>query len=110
MLYDNRFREAVGERITDRLHEQGRTQAALAEALDVSQPAVSFWARGQRPIPIRHLVAIARELDVTVAFLVGEETLTEMLNRQNSSDTVSALRVQLAAKDAIIRHLRENQR
>lgn len=34
------------------------TQEALAEALDVSQPTVSGWARGERPVPPKRCIAI----------------------------------------------------
>lgn len=34
------------------------SQAALAAALNVTQPTVSEWARGERPVPIPRCLAI----------------------------------------------------
>ena len=42
------------------------TQAALAEAVGCARSAVSEWETGTRPVPQRHLWALARCLHVTV--------------------------------------------
>jgi len=41
-------------------------QTALAAKIDVKQPTVSEWVRGERPIPLERCVEIERATDRTV--------------------------------------------
>lgn len=50
--------------LQDMLREKGRRQKDLAEALDVSEPSVSRWAKREVDIPTRHIASIAAFLDV----------------------------------------------
>ena len=40
--------------------EQAGSQAALAQMLQVRQPTVSEWARGERPVPVERCTAIEK--------------------------------------------------
>jgi transcriptional regulator with XRE-family HTH domain len=64
---------SLGERIREVRHRQGYTQAALAEALDLSVAYVSLIERGGRNPPYTTVVAIARALDVPTARIVVDE-------------------------------------
>jgi transcriptional regulator with XRE-family HTH domain len=61
---------ALGERIQRRRKEAGKTQAALAEELDISVAYVSLIERGGRNPPITTVLAVARALKVSPAMLV----------------------------------------
>jgi len=62
----------LGERIRDARRRHGYTQAALAEALDLSVAYVSLIERGGRNPPYTTVVAIARALEVPAARFVAE--------------------------------------
>jgi transcriptional regulator with XRE-family HTH domain len=64
---------ALGGRIREMRHRQGYTQAALAEALDLSVAYVSLIERGGRNPPYTTVVAIARALAVPTARIVVDE-------------------------------------
>jgi transcriptional regulator with XRE-family HTH domain len=57
------------ERLRRLLRLRGKSQAKLAEALGVTQAAVSKWVCGQSEPNIAELLAICRYLDVPVGFL-----------------------------------------
>jgi|JI8StandDraft_2_1071088.scaffolds.fasta_scaffold03152_7 transcriptional regulator with XRE-family HTH domain len=62
---------SLGERIEERLLALGLSQAELARRADVPQTTMNSLIRGKaRTTP--HLIRIARELETTPAFLMGE--------------------------------------
>lgn len=65
------FFVAFGERLAGLRKDQGLTQVQLAEALGVSQQAVTAYENGQRRVPISLLPQLARTLGVTVEDLIG---------------------------------------
>ena len=62
---------AFGERLTQLRKAQGLTQVQLAEALTVSQQAITAYESGQRRVPISSLPLLARTLNVTIEDLIG---------------------------------------
>lgn len=52
-----------------------KTQKELAEALDVSQAAVTFWVRGAKMPSTPALIRLARLLNVSTDYLLGLEPL-----------------------------------
>ncbi len=64
---------AVGGRIRGRRVALGVSQTALAKALGLTFQQVQKYEKGANRVSASTLVRIARELGVTVAFLVGEE-------------------------------------
>ena len=50
---------------------QGLTQVQLADALDVSQQAITAYESGQRRVPISSLPLLASTLGVSVEALIG---------------------------------------
>jgi transcriptional regulator with XRE-family HTH domain len=65
------FFQAFGERLAQQRKAQGLTQVQLAEALGVSQQAVTAYENGQRRVPISLLPLLASTLGVTVEDLIG---------------------------------------
>src|ERR1700722_7549419 len=63
----------VGGRIRARRIALGISQTALAKALGLTFQQVPKYEKGPNPVSASTLVRVARELAVTVAFLVGEE-------------------------------------
>jgi transcriptional regulator with XRE-family HTH domain len=61
---------ALGLKIREMRRRQGVTQAALAEALDLSIAYVSLIERGGRNPPFTTVVAIAKALDVPTSRIV----------------------------------------
>lgn len=61
-----------GARVIHYRERAGLSQAALAAASNVSQPAISFIEAGQRSPSIESACAIAAALGVTVGALLGE--------------------------------------
>lgn len=65
------FFVAFGERLAQQRKTQGLTQVQLAEALAVSQQAITAYESGQRRVPISLLPRLARTLGATVEELIG---------------------------------------
>lgn len=63
----------VGGRIRARRIALGVSQTALAKALGLTFQQVQKYEKGANRVSASTLVRVARELGVTVAFLVGEE-------------------------------------
>jgi transcriptional regulator with XRE-family HTH domain len=66
----------VGGRIRTRRIALGVSQTALAKALGLTFQQVQKYEKGANRVSASTLVRVARELGVTVAFLVGEEGQT----------------------------------
>lgn len=64
----------VGGRIRARRIALGVSQTALAKALGLTFQQVQKYEKGANRVSASTLVKVARELGVSVAFLVGEET------------------------------------
>src|SRR6201996_1547176 len=62
----------VGGRIRARRGSVGISQTALAKALGLTFQQVQKYEKGANRVSASTLVRVARELGVTVAFLVGE--------------------------------------
>lgn len=70
------------ERLKTLRKEAGLTQVDVAEKLGISQPAYASWERGVKKPTQDNLVKIAKVLNVSVDYLVGnsQETLGELDN------------------------------
>ena len=74
MLDPETYREEVvdmlGARIAALRRESGWSQAELAERIRVSPSAMGMYEQGRREPPVEVLVSLARELGVTIDFLL----------------------------------------
>ena len=62
----------VGTRVHMLMWERGVKQIALAPKLGITQTGLSKKLKGRVGWSVSDLIAVARELDTTVAYLVGE--------------------------------------
>lgn len=65
------FFVAFGERLTQQRKAQGLTQVQLAEALGVSQQAVTAYESGQRRVPLSLLPLLAQTLGTSMDAMIG---------------------------------------
>ncbi|MBE5802753.1 MAG: helix-turn-helix transcriptional regulator [Clostridiales bacterium] len=63
-----------GSKLAMLRHSRGYSQETLAEKLNISRQAVSKWENGQSEPEIASLLAISRLFQVTVDYLVREDT------------------------------------
>ena len=64
---------SIGARMRARRRQLGLSQSELAERLGVSFQQVQKYERGSNRVAASTLVAAAEALDITVAWLVGED-------------------------------------
>lgn len=62
--------EKIGKRIRDLRRQQGYTQDALAEAVDLSAPFISHIERASKRASLETIFRIAKVLNVTVDYLL----------------------------------------
>lgn len=67
---EKRQRRAVGKRIRDLREGLGLNQHALAEKVGASQPALSRWEHGVGDMPLFVAGKIAKQLSVTVDWIL----------------------------------------
>ncbi|MBO4579088.1 MAG: helix-turn-helix transcriptional regulator [Clostridiales bacterium] len=102
-------KEKTGQLITELRKEKGLTQKQLADALNVTDKAVSKWERGLSFPDISMLEPISELLGVSIMEILagerqsGEDTLT----REEAQDLINAS-VELG--DEEIRHKKERSR
>lgn len=63
---------SIGQKIRQVREARGLSQGALAEALGVTQTAVSYWESGRRSPDVDDLIEIAEVLDTDVAALFSD--------------------------------------
>lgn len=63
----------IGERLKNLRMEEGLTQKALAQNLQISRSALSMYELGIRQIPHELILAIAKYFDVSLNYLYGLE-------------------------------------
>ncbi len=72
MAIDQQARESVATAVKVAMVRSGITQHQIAEALGVSQPAVSARLAGRTPWTVDELTIVARLLDVRPSVLLGD--------------------------------------
>ena len=86
--------------------KMGWSQAELAQRLHISPSAVGMYEQGRREPSIEVLVALSKEFDVTIDYLVTGthriSTITEVnLGKENGMELLSMLR-NLSRKELIV--------
>jgi transcriptional regulator with XRE-family HTH domain len=102
-------KEKTGQLITELRKEKGLTQKQLAEALNVTDKAVSKWERGLSFPDISMLEPISELLGVSIMeILAGErQSGEETMLREEAKDLINAS-VELSEEE--IRHKKERSR
>lgn len=63
----------IPERLVSTLKSKGMTQRELSDATDISPHVISYYANGHRVPKSRNLMLIAKALDVSAEYLLGDE-------------------------------------
>ena len=102
-------KEKTGQLITELRKEKGMTQKQLAEALNVTDKAVSKWERGLSFPDISMLEPLSELLDIAIMELLAGERQDEdePMSREEAEDLINAS-VELG--DEEIRHKKEKSR
>ena len=102
-------KEKTGQLITELRKEKGMTQKQLAEALNVTDKAVSKWERGHSFPDISMLEPLSELLDISIMELLAGERQDEdePMSREEAEDLINAS-VELG--DEEIRHKKEKSR
>lgn len=102
-------KEKTGQLITELRKEKGMTQKQLAEALNVTDKAVSKWERGLSFPDISMLEPLSELLDISIMELLAGERQDEdePMSREEAEDLINAS-VELG--DEEIRHKKERSR
>ncbi len=66
-------RKEVGHRIKARRVAVHKTQKDLGAEIGVEQTQVCEWEIGRRALKVEQILAIAKALETTVGYLVGEQ-------------------------------------
>ena len=102
-------KERTGQLITELRKEKGLTQKQLADALNVTDKAVSKWERGLSFPDISMLEPIAQTLDISIMeILAGEKSAEdETITREEAQQMIKE---SVELSDEEIRHKRERSR
>ena len=102
-------KERTGQLITELRKEKGLTQKQLADALNVTDKAVSKWERGLSFPDISMLEPISEVLGISILeILAGERKAeTDTISREEAQQIVSA---SVELSDEEIRHKKERSR
>ena len=71
------FNISLGERIREARRNSDLTQIQLADLINVNQAVVSYWENGKTVPTLENVIAISKELDISLDWLVlGRSTPT----------------------------------
>ena len=59
------------QRITDLREDADQKQETIAKLLGTSQTQYSRWERGEREIPLHHMITLARYYGVSMDYIAG---------------------------------------
>ncbi len=59
------------QRLRDMREDNDKTQEEIAEVLDMSQTQYGRYERGEREIPVHHLITLAKYYNVSIDYLLG---------------------------------------
>ena len=59
------------QRITDLREDKDLKQEVIAQLLGTSQTQYSRWERGERAIPVEHIITLARYYKVSTDYILG---------------------------------------
>ncbi len=59
------------QRIRDLREDKDLNQADIAKLLKTTQQTYSLWERGEREIPLHHMITLAKFYKVSMDYIVG---------------------------------------
>lgn len=69
--------EQIKENIATTRKQAGITQEEMSKLLDITQPAYSYYEKGEKPIPLSKLQKICDILSIPIKSLLGDTVLDE---------------------------------
>lgn len=69
--------EQIKENISTARKQAGITQEEMSKLLDISQPAYSYYEKGEKPIPLNKIQKICEILSIPVKSLLGNLSIDE---------------------------------
>ena len=78
-------KEILGRRIAEVRSASGLSQENLAELFHVSRQTISNWERGKTLVDIQSLMLMAKELDLPLFELLGEEQVNAAQNEVSAA-------------------------
>lgn len=72
------------KRIRDLREDNDKLQKDIANILGISQQYYSEYENGNRPIPVQHLITLAKYYNTTIDYIVGLTDERDILNRKTS--------------------------
>jgi len=61
----------VYQRLRDLREDKDLTQRVVAEVLGITTQQYSLYERGDREIPLHHMITLAKFYDVSIDYIVG---------------------------------------
>jgi transcriptional regulator with XRE-family HTH domain len=69
--------EQIKESIATARKQAGITQEQMSKLLDITQPAYSYYEKGDKPIPLNKIQKICQILSIPIISLLGDTYLNE---------------------------------
>lgn len=69
--------EQIKENIAIARKQAGITQEEMAKLLDITQPAYSYYEKGEKPIPLKKIQKICEILSISMKALLGDIGINE---------------------------------
>ncbi len=61
----------INKRIRDLREDNDKTQKEIAAVLNTDQSYYSKYERGERPLPVEHIIALCRYYNVSADYILG---------------------------------------
>ena len=59
------------QRLKDLREDEDKTQKQIALLLDTTAQQYSLWERGEREIPVHHVITLAKFYNVSIDYIAG---------------------------------------
>lgn len=69
--------EQIKENITTARKQADITQEEMAQLLEITQPAYSYYEKGDKPIPLNKIYKICEILSIPIKSLLGDINISE---------------------------------
>lgn len=79
--------EQIKENIVNARKKASISQAEMAKLLDISQPAYSYYEKGEKPIPLNKIQRICQILSIPTKSILGDLSIDE--NNQEILESIN---------------------
>lgn len=99
----------IKENISNARKYGNLTQGDMAQLLDITQPAYSYYETGDKPIPLNKIRKISEILSIPLTELLGEPTSTLATDTNNLSSINNNLERIANTLDKLYEHISQNK-